>query len=105
MADQNSADWEDIQGKKYPGYGRCIHCGSDGGNDGLRDEHIIPYSLGGNTTIRNASCRDCERRINPVDTHMARAVFGEYRIHAGVQTRNPGDRPASLPAQFTVNEK
>jgi hypothetical protein len=105
MATQDPAGWEDIQGRKYPGFGRCIYCGSDGGADGLRDEHIIPYSLGGNTEIENASCRDCERRINPVDTHMAQAVFGEYRIHAGVQTRHPKDRPASLPARFTVGEK
>ena len=105
MAAQDRTGWEDIQGKKYPGYGRCIYCGSDGGVDGLRDEHIIPYSLGGNTEIENASCRDCERRINPVDTHMARAVFGEYRIHAAVQTRNPKERPTSLPARFTVGDK
>ncbi len=105
MANQSGPDWEDIQGRKYPGYGRCIYCGSDGGADGLRDEHIIPYSLGGNTEIENASCRDCERRINPVDTHMAHAVFGEYRIHAGVQTRNPKNRPTSLQAQFTVNDQ
>jgi hypothetical protein len=104
MTGQNSG-WEDIQGRKYPGYGRCIYCGSDGGKDGLRDEHIIPYSLGGNTEIENASCRDCERRINPVDTHLAHAVFGQYRIHAGVQTRNPKERPATLPAQFTVGDK
>jgi 5-methylcytosine-specific restriction endonuclease McrA len=105
MAAQNIDGWEDIQGKKYPGYGRCIYCGSDGGADGLRDEHIIPYSLGGHTEITEASCRDCERRINPIDTHMAHAVFGEYRIHAGVQTRNPKDRPNSLPARFIVGEK
>jgi len=29
---------------------------------GIRDGHIIPFSLGGNTEIRNASCRDCEER-------------------------------------------
>lgn len=39
---------EDIQGKKYPSFGRGIYCGSDGGADGLRDEHIIPKSLGSN---------------------------------------------------------
>jgi hypothetical protein len=105
MMRQGSEGWEDIQGKKYPGYGRCIYCGSDGSKDGLRDEHIIPFSLGGNTEIENASCTDCERRINPVDTHMAQVVFGEYRIHAAVQTRHPKNRPTSLPARFTVGEK
>lgn len=95
-------EWQDIQDMRYPGYGRCIYCGSDGGSDGLRDEHIIPFSLGCNTYIEKASCRECERKINPVDTHLGRSVFGQHRIHAGVQTRNPKERPAILPANFTV---
>ena len=103
MTSQLGSDWEDIQDQKYPGYGRCIYCGSDGGVEGLREEHIIPYSLGGNTVIEAASCRDCERRISPVDHHLGKTVFEEYRIHADVQTRHPKDRPTSLPAQFTVN--
>jgi len=95
-------EWQDVQGKRYPGYGRCIYCGSDGGADGLRDEHIIPFSLGGDTYIEKASCRECERKTNPVDTHLGRSVFGQYRIHAGVQTRNRRERPGVLPANFTV---
>jgi HNH endonuclease len=93
---------ENIQGKKYSGYGVCIYCGSDGGSEGLRDEHIIPYSLGGNAEIENASCRGCERKLTPVDAHMARSVYGQFRIHANIQTRNPKDRPGVLPAHFVV---
>jgi hypothetical protein len=100
--DDSAYRWEDIQGRTYPGYGRCIYCGSDGGVDGLRDEHIIPFSLGGNTVIERASCRDCERIINPVDTHLARSVYGQFRIHANVQTRNPKDRPTTLPANVVI---
>lgn len=95
---------QDIQGKKYPGFGRCIYCGSDGGADGLRDEHIIPFSLHGNTEIRDASCTSCEKKINPVDLHLARSVYGNFRIHAGVQTRNPKDRPSELPAQIRIGD-
>jgi 5-methylcytosine-specific restriction endonuclease McrA len=47
----------DIQGIKFPGYGRCIYCGSTGP---LKDEHIIPLSLGGKAVIEAASCGDCE---------------------------------------------
>jgi HNH endonuclease len=94
--------WEDIQGRCFPGYGRCIYCGSDGGAEGLRDEHVIPFALEGNTRIEKASCRDCERRISPVDTHLGRSVFGQHRIHAGVQTRRPKERPTILPANFTI---
>lgn len=95
--------WDNIQGKKYPGFGRCIYCGSDGASDGLRDEHIIPFSLGGNTTIENASCRACERVTTSIDAHLARQVFGQYRIHARVQTRNPKDRPSTLPTRLTID--
>jgi hypothetical protein len=98
-------EWTDIQGTKYPGYGRCIYCGESGGAEGLRDEHVIPFSLGGRTVIEKASCRDCERRINPVDTHLARAVFGQFRVHANVPTRNPKDRPSTLPADISVGER
>jgi hypothetical protein len=99
-----SGAWDDIQGKTYPGFGRCIYCGSDGGAEGLRDEHIVPFSLGGNTIIEKASCRECEHLINPVDIHLGRGIFGQYRIHAGVQTRHPKDRPTSLPATYSVND-
>jgi len=102
MVGNPNAYWEDIQGRRYPGYGRCIYCGSDGGADGLRDEHVVPFSLGGNTLIEKASCRSCERAINPVDTHLARSVYGQFRIHANVQTRNPKDRPPTLPANFDI---
>jgi HNH endonuclease len=97
--------WEDIQGKKYPGYGCCIYCGGDGAEGGLRNQHVLPYALEGHAEIENASCQDCQQKIDPVDRHLARAVFGQYRIHAGVQTRNPKERPNSLPAQFIVGDK
>ena len=99
------SDWEDIQGKRYAGYGRCIYCGSDGGEEGLRDEHIIPLALGGRTIIEKASCRECERLINPVDTHLAKAVYGDFRVHTKAPTRNPKERPSVLPASFTVEGK
>ncbi len=35
--------------------GRCIYCG---GRKGLLDEHIIPYGLGGNLVLPEASCKD-----------------------------------------------
>jgi hypothetical protein len=103
MPVSGTTNWEDIQGKKYPGYGRCIYCGSDGGSDGLHDKHIIPFSLEGNAEIKEASCTTCEKQINPADTHLARAIFGNYRIHVGTQTRNPRDRPTELPARFKID--
>jgi len=54
----------DIQGFKFPGYGRCIYCGSVGP---LKDEHIIPFSLGGRAVIEAASCGDCEKVTSYLD--------------------------------------
>ena len=95
----------DIQGKKYPGYGRCIYCGSDGSEDGLGNEHIIPYSLGGNAEIKDASCKSCEAITSYLDGYLARHVFYEYRAHAGVQTRNPRDRPRTFSAEIVLNNR
>ncbi len=94
---------DDIQGKTYPGFGRCIYCGCDGGSAGLRDEHIIPYSLGGNAVIEKASCRDCEAKTSYIDGFLANAVFGRYRVQAKVQTRRPKDRPKTFNTLVNVD--
>jgi hypothetical protein len=30
----------------------CIYCGSDGGKEGLTDEHTLPFALGGGRALR-----------------------------------------------------
>src|SRR5260370_4210841 len=95
---------EDIQGKKYPGYGRCIYCGCRGEKYGLRGEHIIPFSLGGNAEIENASCKRCEGITSYLDDYLGRHIYNEYRSHAGVQSREPKKRPKSFPARIVVDE-
>ena len=94
---------KDIQSKIYAPVGRCIYCGSDGGEDGLREEHIIPYSLGGNAKLPKASCRKCEKITSYLDGYLARKVFGHLRIHANTQTRNPKERPTSLSANIIID--
>ena len=93
-------DNEDIHGKTFLGFGQCIYCGSDGGTDGLRSEHIMPYSLGGNTEILEASCTRCEGKTSYLDGYLARAVFYNLRVHAGVQSRS-GYLPV-LPAEVAL---
>ena len=98
MSDTGSKDVNNIQGIKatVKGGGRCIYCGSDGGNDGLRDEHIMPYSLSGNTVLLKASCRVCEGITSRLDGYLAHATFGHLRPHANVQSRS--GYPKTLPA-------
>lgn len=63
---------EDLAGKKVAvqGGGVCIYCGWDGGEEGLRDEHTVPYSL-----LVKASCTDCEAVTSYLDGYMANAIF------------------------------
>lgn len=84
-----------IQGIKFPGYGRCIYYGATGV---LKDEHIIPFSLGGTAVIESASCGDCEKITSYLDGYLARQIFHEYRAHTGMKSRRPKERPTQLPA-------
>jgi hypothetical protein len=96
-------DFGDIQGQKVPvvGGGRCIYCGSDGGSSGLRDEHIIPFSLGGNTELLAASCADCEKITSYLDGYLANATYKHVRVHSAIQSRS--GHPDVLPAVVEIN--
>lgn len=84
------------------GGGSCIYCGSNGGLDGLRDEHVIPYSLGGKVVLEKASCRDCEAVTSYLDGYLANAIFKDVRVHARVQSRR--GHPATLKAHVALPE-
>jgi hypothetical protein len=68
----------------YPPVGTCIYCGSRGGHEGLRDEHIVPYFLGGNAVLQAASCKRCEGATSYIEGYAARRIFhlirGYYRL-------------------------
>ena len=92
----------DLQRRKFPvqGGGSCIYCGSDGGLDGLRDEHIVPYSLGGNAVLLGASCSACEKITSYLDGYLAKAIYGDLRVHSGVQSRR--GHPERLPGLVAI---
>ncbi len=93
---------ENVEGKKVSvkGGGVCIYCGWDGGEHGLRDEHAVPYSLGGSTELLNASCSDCEAVTSYLDGYMANAIFGHLRVHIDLQSRS--GHPETLPATIEL---
>jgi hypothetical protein len=93
---------DEAQGKTYPGYGVCIYCGSEGGVDGLRDEHVVPFSLNGNCVIKDACCVTCQNKINPADTYLGKTVFYHLRLHINAQTRNPRNRPKTLKTRISI---
>lgn len=82
--------------------GRCIYCGRHGEGVRLTKEHIIPHSLGAGAYLKNASCDDCAAITKGIEQHVARSIFGHHRIHKGVQTRHPEQRPSQLPARVLV---
>src|ERR1700736_1770420 len=84
--------------------GRCIYCSAHGPDIKLRREHIIPYSLDADTYLKDASCGDCAKITRDFETHVARNIYGHLRIHTGVQTRNPEERPTDLPTKIIRNQ-
>ncbi|MBX3521159.1 MAG: hypothetical protein KF835_14200 [Xanthobacteraceae bacterium] len=91
-----------IQGRKYGPVGRCIYCGSDGGADGLGDEHIIPFALGGRAILQDASCRACEAETSYLDGYLARNSYYDLRVHNNIQSRRPKERPKKLPTIISI---
>jgi hypothetical protein len=67
--------------------GRCIYCGSDGGKDGLRDEHIVAYCLAIDTTLPKATCKKCADVTSYLEGYAGRQIFGPMRIHFKIQSR------------------
>jgi hypothetical protein len=77
--------------------GECIYCGRKPPEAKLRREHIIPFSLGSDIYLKNASYTECAKITRDIEQHVARNVYGHMRVHTGIQTRNPQDRPSKLP--------
>jgi hypothetical protein len=96
--------WADIRGRKYPPVGRCIYCGSDGGSKGLSDEHLIPYSLGGDAVLLKASCATCATETSKIELYLARNIFREFRSHIGAPSRKKS-LPSTLSANLSVGER
>lgn len=73
--------------------GKCIYCLS---LDSPIDEHIIPKSLGGLSTLQKASCKKCANITSLIIQKTTRGVnsfFGKSRIILGMPSRRKSDRP------------
>ena len=68
--------------------------------DGLRTEHVIPFSLGGTAELLNASCSACEKITSYLDGYLAKATYRFLRIHTGVRSRS--GHPKLLPAHVNT---
>lgn len=79
--------------------GECIYCGSTEAR--LTDEHIIPAGLNGTWVVPAASCSACAATISRAELLVQRGALLSPRASLGLFTRNPDDRPMTLP--LTVN--
>jgi hypothetical protein len=96
--------WENIQGRRYPPVGKCIYCGSDGGAKGLSDEHMVPFSLGGDAILPKASCAACATETSKIELYLARHIFYGLRSHVGAPSRKRS-LPSTLSATISVGEQ
>lgn len=71
----------------------CIYCGN---TNELSDEHIIPYSLGGEWELKNASCVECCKATTLIERHIAREHLLAFRTAAQLPTYRPKKRPKTL---------
>lgn len=82
--------------RRYDDASSCIYCG---GSDGLSDEHIIPFGLGGRWLFPKASCRICARISGAYEGVCQRTILGPLRMYFDLPTRRKKARPEKLPLQ------
>ncbi|MBB4429184.1 hypothetical protein GGD66_007784 [Bradyrhizobium sp. CIR48] len=76
----------------YSPVGQCIYCGTRASK--LKEEHIIPLSLGGNLVLPASSCVDCESITGRFEQEIARHFIWPFRTGMGFPSRkkkNPED--------------
>lgn len=78
----------------FPGKGCCIYCRAT--DRKLTDEHIVPYALGGQHVIRQASCLVCANVTKRFEQDVARGMWGDARAAFGERSRRKKDRPSHL---------
>ncbi len=74
--------------------GGCIYCGSTGVV--LTDEHIVPYALGGQHVLREASCSTCAVHTGLFERKIARELWGDARNSFNAPSRRKRNRSQTI---------
>lgn len=77
--------------------GECIYCGS---KENLTDEHAIPFGLGGNHILRDASCLNCNKVTSLFERKILHNSMLATRTVQAMPTRKKQNRPVTLPMIF-----
>jgi hypothetical protein len=70
---------------KIDSKGECIYCTAK--NVPLSDEHILPYFIGGNHVISDASCEECSKITTRFERDIARGFWGDARTSYNAPSR------------------
>jgi len=85
----------------YEPVGHCIYCGS---SEDLRDEHIVPYGLGGNLILPKSSCGACADITSKFEMSVMRGSFWDARIYRKIQSRRKHKKaPKHYPITISRN--
>jgi HNH endonuclease len=76
---------------RFDPVGTCIYCGKK--NTRLNEEHIIPFGLGGQFILPEASCRACETITAKFEGVVQRTIYGDFRMRHNLPSRRKKDRP------------
>lgn len=86
--------------RTYPPVSRCIYCGA---GEGLSDEHIIPFGIGGRWILPRASCANCARITGAFEGVCQRTILGPLRMYYDLPSRRRKQRPKKLPLKVKVD--
>ena len=78
----------------YPSKGACIYCGATAVP--LKNEHVVPYALGGTHVLREASCATCEDMTKKFEQKVARDLWGDARTSFNAPSRRKKERKSHL---------
>lgn len=73
--------------------GVCMYCGEQ---EGLTDEHIIPYGIGGDMVLHQSSCRPCAAITSKDELKVLRGFMFEARLVGKMPSRRKKKQPKSL---------
>ena len=79
---------------KITSKGACIYCGR---KDTVRtDEHVVPFSLGGQHVLLDASCNSCADITKRFEQDVAREMWGDARKSYNAPTRRKKQRKTHI---------
>lgn len=81
--------------------GECIYCGC---KKELSTEHIIPYGLGGEHVLLNASCSDCAQITSEIEFEVLHKQVMQLRAEYDLPSRNDSI-PEELPLDILVDQE